>query len=676
MLKFFRIPFAQSGARTAVPDAVDPSGFVSYTEGYGADYQRQKTDPLSKNIERDKMNEILFDLSNGLAEIQSQGVPDFITSALNGGSPYPYAQGAIVRYSGAVYQSLFGTNTTVPTDLTKWGLIGVGVTIIPGDGVTDVSARIDAANGIGQPVVFLGVAHIGVAKTLTVPIVPTWKQCFTPTSLITIDNGQWIRPDWFGSAAGNIMRAVNAGPAAATVVEIGAHTYPPSYNTATGAMFNDHSGTPGVDYMVKKHVRIQGTKLPEYAANELAMQNGSIIQGPFYVSCECDGFEWDEIGVDCGTTVVTALYGGAEKDAFGIVQSNKTTPLVGKGINIGSVRGLCKTGSVGVHAVLIEAVDQGSIRMAEGRRGYHGVAIKSRNMTIDTLAGHGNSGEDVIIKSDTYAACSELSIGKIFSSGLSAAEPGVSLVIQAAGSAGVSAITIGSILSIRKDWALVCVAGSFIIADVTIGTIVGESEAAGGIQLNGDCRRTKVGIATFAAVPTGVYIAAGTNDASNTIDDLSVANATAGVDSSGRINIGKAHFDTVTNALVFTGASAKINLDSYTQAGAGAFWALTPAFANGWVNHAGGDAFKLDLRGGRVQASGLLQSGTATGLTATLDARLRPTQNYRFPCIGYNGTTYSVIEVVVTTTGSILASNFAAASSYVSLSGVNWPIPF
>ena len=123
MLKFFRLPFASTGDKTAVPDAVDANGNVSYSQGYGPDYQRQKTDPAAKNIERDKMNQVFFDITTALAELQGQGVPDYITSALNGGTAYSYAAGAIVRYSGAVYLSLVGSNIALPSDATKWALL-------------------------------------------------------------------------------------------------------------------------------------------------------------------------------------------------------------------------------------------------------------------------------------------------------------------------------------------------------------------------------------------------------------------------------------------------------------------------------------------------------------------------------------------------------------------------
>lgn len=125
MLKFFRIPFALSGDKATIPDTVDAVlGSVSYPEGFGFNYQRDyATDPLALNVPRDQSNQLYFDITNALAELQAQGVPDFITSALNGGTAYSYAAWAIVRYSGDLYLSLEGSNTALPTDATKWALL-------------------------------------------------------------------------------------------------------------------------------------------------------------------------------------------------------------------------------------------------------------------------------------------------------------------------------------------------------------------------------------------------------------------------------------------------------------------------------------------------------------------------------------------------------------------------
>ncbi len=121
MDKFFRVPFALSGDQAAVPDAAAVDGSVSYMEGYGLDYELPKTDPDSKNIERQKMNNIFFSATKAIGELQGQGIPDFITTALNGGSPFPYAINALARYTdGVVYRSLVAANTALPTDATKW----------------------------------------------------------------------------------------------------------------------------------------------------------------------------------------------------------------------------------------------------------------------------------------------------------------------------------------------------------------------------------------------------------------------------------------------------------------------------------------------------------------------------------------------------------------------------
>jgi len=123
MNRFFRVLFGQSGDRTSIPNAAESSGAVSMTQGYGPDYERASTDPLRKNIERDKMNALFYDITAALNELQSHGAPDFITPTLNGGTAYSYAAMALVRYSGDVYLSLADGNTSTPTDATKWALL-------------------------------------------------------------------------------------------------------------------------------------------------------------------------------------------------------------------------------------------------------------------------------------------------------------------------------------------------------------------------------------------------------------------------------------------------------------------------------------------------------------------------------------------------------------------------
>jgi len=179
MLKFFRLPFATTGDKTAVPDTVDSNGNVSYPQGYGFDYQRQKTDPAAKNIERDKMNQIFFDVTTAIAELQANGIPDFITAALNGGTAYSYAQYAVVKYSGDLYISLVATNTALPSDATKWALLPTPARIQAASNTAVVAAgTADALTGAFSPAIaalpaapgtLAVLVRAGAANTTTAP---------------------------------------------------------------------------------------------------------------------------------------------------------------------------------------------------------------------------------------------------------------------------------------------------------------------------------------------------------------------------------------------------------------------------------------------------------------------------------------------------------------------------
>lgn len=125
MAKFFKNPFAMSGDKAAIPEPVQGTGDVSYVEGFGFDYERDLTsDPLAKAIPRDQSNELYYQITLALQQYQTNGFPDFITTADNGGSPYSYGLAAYVRYDDgagfAVYESIVSSNTSLPTDATKW----------------------------------------------------------------------------------------------------------------------------------------------------------------------------------------------------------------------------------------------------------------------------------------------------------------------------------------------------------------------------------------------------------------------------------------------------------------------------------------------------------------------------------------------------------------------------
>ncbi|EJD4727846.1 hypothetical protein ACUMLB_003411 [Escherichia coli] len=121
MERFIKTPFAFLGDRSEIPDPIQTSGDVSMMTGYGYDYERdQLSDANAKNIERQKMNWLFYIITRAISEYQSSGAPEFITTVMNGGNPYPYQKSALVRFNSGIYYSLVDNNTATPEDKTKW----------------------------------------------------------------------------------------------------------------------------------------------------------------------------------------------------------------------------------------------------------------------------------------------------------------------------------------------------------------------------------------------------------------------------------------------------------------------------------------------------------------------------------------------------------------------------
>lgn len=125
MPKYFPNPFAVNGDKTAVPDDTDPNGYVSYDTGYTFDYERDPdpvVDPLTKDIERDKMNQLFFDITDNIKHLQDTGgVPEWSSvRAANGG----YPRDAKVILGGTIYTSTVNGNASTPGASPTWILGG------------------------------------------------------------------------------------------------------------------------------------------------------------------------------------------------------------------------------------------------------------------------------------------------------------------------------------------------------------------------------------------------------------------------------------------------------------------------------------------------------------------------------------------------------------------------
>lgn len=132
MARYFLNPFADVGDRTPIPNDIDPGGSVSYASGWGFDYQRRLgTTPLAKPVPRGSTNQLMYDITSNIQQYQQLGFPEFITTADNGGTAFPYAKDAVVRYdAGAgynVYVSLVDANDQLPTNALTWGILNLSL---------------------------------------------------------------------------------------------------------------------------------------------------------------------------------------------------------------------------------------------------------------------------------------------------------------------------------------------------------------------------------------------------------------------------------------------------------------------------------------------------------------------------------------------------------------------
>lgn len=116
--RYFGIPFATTGDRITVPDATQPDGSVSFTQGFGFDYERPNTDPAYKPVPRDGTNGLFHDITEALGIAQRQGVSDWTVDA------QPYAINALVRHTDKVWRSLVANNNVTPVEGASWTEVG------------------------------------------------------------------------------------------------------------------------------------------------------------------------------------------------------------------------------------------------------------------------------------------------------------------------------------------------------------------------------------------------------------------------------------------------------------------------------------------------------------------------------------------------------------------------
>ena len=196
---YFDTVFAAGGDLNTIPDATQPGGTVSYEQGFPVLYST----PVASggyNVPRTAINQVLHDITTAVQLYQQTGIPPFITTTMNGGTPYSYGKYAQVLYGGVAYVSLVAGNTDTPPSV-NWQAISYRVRLAANTVIYVSTTGSDTNNGLTSGTPFLTIQHaVNVALqnydlngfTLTIQLADGTYSTNTSLSYPPIGNGQIV----------------------------------------------------------------------------------------------------------------------------------------------------------------------------------------------------------------------------------------------------------------------------------------------------------------------------------------------------------------------------------------------------------------------------------------------------------------------------------------------------
>lgn len=395
-----------------------------------------------------------------------------------------------------------------------------------------------------------------------------------------------------------------------------------------------------VKMMKKKGVSLEGAKMPQWNADCTALENGSIIEGGFYVWA--DNFSHSNVGYDFGKIVSDRLHPGFNThtsnrpgggpggwDAFAFGQPDPSNPEPARrNYYANNIRGLLRDSYSYGHAILQEGFDGGYINNVVGMYGIHAHVVKAKNITGGPVGGYGASANHVIFKSDTYATGGDIDVPHVMfgfsppgTTGWAPRVPAECGLLMNPATAPMGNIHVGRITG-GGATALVRRYGDFMLDGVTTGpvTVDGQDVAnAQGVNFTGGkMARIKFGPTVITNVADAVAYeqTVGFSDDPIEFESLAVENVSMRVLNAigyGRIVVGRLraiHVGTVyecdPNARINIGYEGSLTYDVK-------FSKAAPELTAGWQQLAGGTPWEVKLAGYGVEVKGDVEPTGAPG---------------------------------------------------------------
>jgi len=221
---FFLFPFGTDGDPsdiTPIDNEGGMTGPLSYQYGFTPNYEEDLISiPSALPIPRPEFNQLMFDITSALRQLQLQGAPLWVTPAAPPaqGGPVSYPLWARVSYTAAapnglqIWESQVSGNTSVPGDDSNWLVVSGGRGIAPGTYIDSASPRgyqgallCDGASyaRLDYPLLFQALTYTATCTTTSSVTVNV------PPDVINLASAGW-RVEGSGVTPGTFITAVGA----------------------------------------------------------------------------------------------------------------------------------------------------------------------------------------------------------------------------------------------------------------------------------------------------------------------------------------------------------------------------------------------------------------------------------------------------------------------------------